>query len=349
MSQFFVSVSASNLPPSVAESFVTDRGTATPVAHVLNINTGNSTQQAGATVFFSGSGNTVQLSVSDNQNNTMIGNGSGFTNNGASNTSLGAASLNSINFGVSNTAVGAGTLSRMTDGFANTALGESAGDGITSGSYNTLIGFSAGNDYTAGDSNNIILGPALGLSGESDTTRIGSDGILTDSTTQVYVYGIYGKTVSAASSRIIVGDSTGLLGSISNGTTGQVLTATTGGLPSWQAAAGGGFTWTVVTGATQAAAANNGYIANNAAQTVITLPAVSAVGDKISVTGINNDTGWQIAQNAGNQIFYGTSTTSAGIPGSLTSSKIRDAVTLVCTSANANWQVISSIGNITVA
>ena len=114
------------------------------------------------------------------------------------------------------------------------------------------------------------------------------------------------------------------------------------------AATGGGLTWSVVTGTTQSAAVNNGYIANNAGQVTVTLPATSAVGDCVAVTGINNATGWKIAQNAGNQIFFGTSSTTAGTGGSLTSTATRDSVFLLCTSANANWQVLNSIGNITV-
>lgn len=114
-------------------------------------------------------------------------------------------------------------------------------------------------------------------------------------------------------------------------------------------AAGGGLTWTVVTGTTQSMAVNSGYIANNAGVVTATLPATSAVGDVVAITGINNATGWKIAQNAGNQIFFGTSSTTAGAGGYLQSTAIRDAVTLVCTSTNANWQVISSIGNLTVA
>lgn len=114
-------------------------------------------------------------------------------------------------------------------------------------------------------------------------------------------------------------------------------------------AAGGGLTWTVVTGTSQAAAVNNGYIANNAGQVVVTLPATSAVGDVVAVTGINNATGWKVAQNAGNQIFFGTTSTTAGTGGSLVSSATRDVVWLLCTSTSANWQVIGSIGNITVA
>lgn len=113
-------------------------------------------------------------------------------------------------------------------------------------------------------------------------------------------------------------------------------------------ASGGGFTWTVVTGTTQAGAVNNGYIANNAGLVTVTLPATSAVGDTIAVTGINNATGWKIAQNAGNTIFFGSSSTTAGVGGSLASTATRDTVELVCMTANATWNVISAIGNITV-
>lgn len=113
-------------------------------------------------------------------------------------------------------------------------------------------------------------------------------------------------------------------------------------------AAGGGLTWTVVTGTTQAAAVNNGYIANNAGLVTVTLPSTSAVGDLVAVTGINNATGWKIAQNGGNQIFFGNLSTTAGAGGSLASTATRDVVYLVCMTANATWNVVSSIGNITV-
>ncbi len=145
------------------------------------------------------------------------------------------------------------------------------------------------------------------------------------------------------------------IGNTGNDPTAATLTAGTGVTITNAAgsitinAAGGGLTWTVVTGTTQAAAVNNGYIANNAGQVTVTLPAVSAVGDIVAVTGINNATGWKIAQNAGNQIFFGSSSTTAGAGGSLTSTATRDAVLLLCTSTNANWQVLNSIGNITIA
>jgi len=113
-------------------------------------------------------------------------------------------------------------------------------------------------------------------------------------------------------------------------------------------ALGGGLSWTVVTGTSQSMAVNNGYVANNAGLVTATLPATSAVGDVVAITGINNATGWKIAQNAGNQIFFGTSSTTAGVGGSLASTATRDTVYLLCVTANATWNVISSIGNITV-
>lgn len=113
-------------------------------------------------------------------------------------------------------------------------------------------------------------------------------------------------------------------------------------------AVGGGLTWTVVTGTSQAAAVNNGYIANNAGLVTVTLPATSAVGDTVAVTGINNATGWKVAQNAGNTIFFGNLGTTPGTGGSLASTATRDTVYLVCMTANATWNVTGSIGNITV-
>ncbi len=113
-------------------------------------------------------------------------------------------------------------------------------------------------------------------------------------------------------------------------------------------ALGGGLTWTVVTGASQAMTSNNGYIANNAGTVAFTLPTTSAVGDVLAVTGINNATGWSIAYTTNQQIFFG-SATSTITSGSLASTKTRDTVYLVCMTANLTWNVVSSIGNITVA
>lgn len=109
---------------------------------------------------------------------------------------------------------------------------------------------------------------------------------------------------------------------------------------------GGGLPWTVVAGASATMAVNNGYIANNAGTCVLTLPAVAAVGSIIRVTGINNATGWQIAQNVGQIIHFGVANTTSGVGGSLTSSATRDSIELLCVVANTDFNVLSSIGNI---
>ena len=130
------------------------------------------------------------------------------------------------------------------------------------------------------------------------------------------------------------------------GTAGQVLvSAGASALPVWADATGG--TWSVIT-ASQNIAVNNNYICNKAGTLVLTLPAAAAVGDVTTITGINTATGWQIAQASGQQIFFGTSSTTLGATGTLTSSAIRDSITIVCVVANTTWNVLSSIGNIAV-
>ncbi len=131
-------------------------------------------------------------------------------------------------------------------------------------------------------------------------------------------------------------------------TSGFVLTSNgSSALPSFQAVSSPGITWSVIT-ADQNAAVNNGYICNKVGLLTLTLPATAAVGTIIEVSGMNNATGWLVAQNALQQIFFGTSSTTIGTGGSLASSNIYDSVRLICNVANTSWIVLSSIGNITV-
>ena len=112
---------------------------------------------------------------------------------------------------------------------------------------------------------------------------------------------------------------------------------------------GSGLAWSVIT-VNQSAVAANGYICNKAGLLTLTLPASGAIGDIIQVTGINTALGWSIAQNANQQIFLGTTSTTVGVAGSLSSINIRDSVELVCVVAGAStvWNVISSVGNLTI-
>lgn len=113
---------------------------------------------------------------------------------------------------------------------------------------------------------------------------------------------------------------------------GTTLSASTGGL-----------TWSEVTGTTQAAAVNSAYIANNAAQVVITLPDTAALGDRLVIVG-KGAGGWRVAQNAGEIINFGTESSSTGDTGYIESTHRYDTVELVCITANTTWNVITSVG-----
>jgi hypothetical protein len=105
-------------------------------------------------------------------------------------------------------------------------------------------------------------------------------------------------------------------------------------------------TWNVETGTSANMAVNNGYIANNAGTVTFSLPASAAVGDRFVVTGLQGT--WVVDQQTGQTIHFGASSTTT-TSGSLTSTNARDTVWIICVVANTDFQVISSIGNITVA
>lgn len=165
---------------------------------------------------------------------------------------------------------------------------------------------------------------------------------------------------------IQVGNATGSLTSLTAATNGQLPIGSTGVDPVIASltagdgvtivngpgsitisAPGGALNWNVVAVGTNMAV-NNGYITNNAAIPVtLVLPAVAAVGDIIRVTG-KAVGGWTITQGAGQTIFFGTASTTTGVAGFLSSTNTRDTVELLCVTANNDFNVLSSIGNVTV-
>ena len=109
------------------------------------------------------------------------------------------------------------------------------------------------------------------------------------------------------------------------------------------------FTWAVTT-IDASFVVNKGYIANKAGLLTMTLPASASIGDRIAITGINNATGWKIAQNANQIIHIGTSDTTTGVGGSLASSQTRDSIDMICvvSGASTEWNVTNFVGNITI-
>ncbi len=110
---------------------------------------------------------------------------------------------------------------------------------------------------------------------------------------------------------------------------------------------GGGFSWTDVTGTSQLMAVNNGYTANNASLVTLTLPTTAVYGSLLAVIG-KGAGGWKVAQNASQQIVFGSSSTTSGIGGSLASTNAHDVVHIFCSTANTGFTVTNSIGNLTV-
>ena len=146
---------------------------------------------------------------------------------------------------------------------------------------------------------------------------------------------------------VVYFDGTGL-NSTTVGTAGQVLTSNGASVaPTFQAAPIGMMTWTDVTGTTQAAAVNNGYVADNSGLVTITLPATAAFGSVVSVVGKGSGL-WTLHANTGQTINFGSSASSSA--GSITATNQYDAIQVLCTTANTTWTCTGvSQGNLTVA
>ena len=72
----------------------------------------------------------------------------------------------------------------------------------------------------------------------------------------------------------------------------------------------GSFTWNDVSGTTQAATINNGYIVSNSSQTTVTIPAAAAEGSVFAVQG-KGAAGWILQMNTGQTVHYGNSASSS--------------------------------------
>lgn len=183
-------------------------------------------------------------------------------------------------------------------------------------------------------------GTGISTSGTSHTVTI------TLTTPVSIANGGTNATSMANTNGVIYYDGTRLV-SLANGTTGQVLNATTSSAPSWGSAAASLLPWTDVTSGTQAAAINNGYIADKSTLTTVTLPSTAAVGSVVAVAGLGTG-GWKLAQNASQVVNFGSSPTTSGTGGSLASTNTFDQVFVLCVATNNTWVVLSSVGNLTI-
>lgn len=118
---------------------------------------------------------------------------------------------------------------------------------------------------------------------------------------------------------------------------GNTLTITGDGL---------GVIWSVI-GASQALAVNHGYICTTGAALSLSLPATSTLGQVIEIT-LDGSTSFTVTQGAGQSIRFGSVSTTAGAGGSMVSTAQGDSIRMVCSVANTKWNVLSSVGNLTI-
>lgn len=274
-----------------SDQFDTDSGTATPSSGVINIMADTASLNAGASVSFTGSGNTVLFNVTDNKNNTLVGLGTG-------NNSL---------TGNYNTGLGLNVLSGLTTGTNNVAVGFTAGQSIKAGSSNVLIGLQAGLSYTSSESSNICIGDgSTGVIGESNVLRIGNGtGTSPGNLNQAFIYGIDGVNVGSTANVVTeVGNQLGTAVI----TAGTGITITPGANTITIAASGGGGA-TTLTG-------DDAVVVNPSGGNINVISNVAALncGSSVEFTGSGNTLTLNVTDSLHNTII-GNSAGTATITG----------------------------------
>lgn len=241
----------------------------------------------------------------------------------------------------------------------------------TSNGVLTLTGDSGGAvPPTAGNINIVGAGgvSTTGNPGTSTITITAGAAIATTYTTDAGIATPAANNLDVLGNNLITTSGAGdtLVVELTNGTNGQIpiaggtdpvwanITSTDGSITITNGAnsidlstTGMDFAWQEETGATVALAVNNGYIMNNAGGVTGTLPATAAVGDIIAIVG-KGAGGWLIAQNGGQTIHFGNLDTTTGVTGSLGSMLRYDCVEIICITANTDFVVRSSVGNLVV-
>lgn len=200
---------------------------------------------------------------------------------------------------------------------------------------------------SAGASADPAFGTAVVAGGGTGATSFNANGVVISNTSTTGALAslalssgqlVIGGTTTPAAAALTAG--TGI--SVTNGNN-SITIATT---------ATGGLAWAVNATTTIALASNTGYITTAGSAVTATLPtASSAVGTIIGIT-VNGAGAVAVAQGTGQQIRFGSSTTTSGAGGSLTSTAQGDTLMLLCTTAASGsagaWSVIGSVGNWTV-
>ena len=105
-----------------------------------------------------------------------------------------------------------------------------------------------------------------------------------------------------------------------------------------------GVSWTNVSGTSQSMVADGGYVAANAGTVTLTLPVTAGFGTILYILGQGSGGvgGWSIAQNSGQAIQIGSSVSTTGVGGSVSSTNTFDSLVLLCTVANTTFVALGA-------
>jgi hypothetical protein len=249
-----------------------------------------------------------------------------------------------------------------TGNLQSTTLGNS-GTLMQSAGTSTLPGFTTATYPSAASGTGTVLRA-------NGTNWVASTSTFSDTyTASNILYSNGANTVTGlatANSAVVVTSSAGVPVLSSTMTNGQLIIGSTGATPtaatitagtgisitngagtiSIASSGVGSLTWNDVSGTSQAATINNGYIISNAGQTTVTLPATAVVGSVFAVQG-KGAAGWILKMNTGQICHFGNAATTSA--GTLTSTNQWDSVAIVCVTADTNFAVTTAVGNLTVA
>lgn len=249
--------------------------------------------------------------------------------NGAGSITLAAAASVPNSFvtdaGTATPAANAITISGSSTGLTTT------GSGSTVGLTGTLAVTHGGTGLATLTSNGVLYA--------SGTTTIAQFAPVNSAVHVTNASGVPSYSSTMTNGQLIIG-STGATPTAATLTAGANISITNGAGSITITATGlAGFSWTTVTGTSQAMLSNNGYIANNGSLVTLTLPATSAVGDEIDIIGKGSG-GWLVQCGGGQTIVVGSSTTTSG--GTVASTQAKDSFYMICTVANTEWTVGSA-------
>jgi hypothetical protein len=188
-----------------------------------------------------------------------------------------------------------------------------------------------------GENNSAIVATTAGTTGQ----------VLIGSTGADPAFGALGLNSGLTSHGVLLGENNSAIVATAAGSTGQVLAGVTGADPTFQSIPA--LNVVDVTTTTQAMAVNTTYISDHASALVVfTLPATAVQGTEMTIVG-NGPGGWQIAQNANQQIKGFGQLTTSGTSGSLNSTNRFDGVTLIATVGGAStiWVINDFAGSFT--